>query len=297
MKDETADFRNLDPITDTQVEGLLEAIAKKTLRYLKKKNIIDDSECLVPNPNVDQLFQEHEVLTDMAQMSIQGKIAFGPNAGNYVTKIGSGFCYSEEVPLAKGKLCFSMNGFSLHAATKFNPLDRRGLYKHIEYLARGPFNDSRVELTESNMVKLKLKTPWTNGTTHLLFTKLEFLERLASLVPPPKSHLVRWSGCFAPNSNIRQKIVLRPQVKKGFYFDEEDKQIKNLTVSKLLAKTFGVDVLHCDGCGGKLRLVAAVQDPRSIKRYLEHIGEDSKPPARAPPLFRQQAIDFDQTYF
>jgi len=233
----------------------------------------------------------------MAQMSIQGKIAFGPNAGNYVTKIGSGFGYSEEVPLAKGNLCFSMNGFSLHAATKFNPLDRVRLYKHIEYLARGPIADSRVELTESNMVKLKLKTPWTNGTTHLLFTQLEFLERLASLVPPPKSHLVRWSGCFAPNSTIRQKIVLRPQVKKGFYFDEEDKQVKNYTVAKLLSKTFGVDVLHCDGCGGKLKLVCAVQDPLSIKRYLEHIGEDPKPPPRAPPLFRQQTIDFDQTFF
>jgi hypothetical protein len=31
--------------------------------------------------------------------SIAGKIAFGPNAGNYVTKIGSGFGYGE------GALC------------------------------------------------------------------------------------------------------------------------------------------------------------------------------------------------
>ena len=49
------------------------------------------------------------------EASIGGKIAFGPNAGNYVTKIGSGFGYGEETPLAKGSRCCSLNGFSLHA--------------------------------------------------------------------------------------------------------------------------------------------------------------------------------------
>ena len=37
--------------------------------------------------------------------SIAGKIAFGPNAGKYVTKIRSGFGHFEEIPLAKGKRC------------------------------------------------------------------------------------------------------------------------------------------------------------------------------------------------
>jgi len=42
--------------------------------------------------------------------------------------------------------------------------------------------------------KLALKTPWANGTTHLVFTPSEFIEKLVALIPPPLSHLVRWSG-------------------------------------------------------------------------------------------------------
>jgi len=31
-----------------------------------------------------------------------------------------------------------------------------------------------------------MKTPWKNGTTHLLFEPLDFIARLAALVPKPR---------------------------------------------------------------------------------------------------------------
>jgi hypothetical protein len=58
-----------------------------------------------------------------------------PNAGNYVRKIGGGFGYEGEVPLAKGKRCFSVNGFSLHANTAIHTHARDRLSKLIEYIA------------------------------------------------------------------------------------------------------------------------------------------------------------------
>jgi len=36
---------------------------------------------------------------------------------------------------------------------------------------------------------LKLKTPWRDGTTHLVMSPLEFMQRLAALVPRPRLHL------------------------------------------------------------------------------------------------------------
>ena len=82
-----------------------------------------------------------------------------------------------------------MNGVSLHANTSINSLERDRLYKLIEYIARGPISNKRLEITKLGFVKLELKTPWSNGTTHLLFTKEEFLEKLAALIPPPQTHL------------------------------------------------------------------------------------------------------------
>ena len=42
--------------------------------------------------------------------------------------------------------------------------------------------------------------------------KLVEYEKLAAIIPPPRTHLVRWSGVFRSNSPIRSKIVLRPEI-------------------------------------------------------------------------------------
>jgi hypothetical protein len=45
--------------------------------------------------------------------------------------------------------------------------------------------DERVQLNDAGQVGPKLKTPWRDGTTHLVMSPLEFLQRLAALVPLP----------------------------------------------------------------------------------------------------------------
>jgi hypothetical protein len=52
-----------------------------------------------------------------------------------------------------------------------------------------------------------LKTPWDDGTTHIVLSPLELLEKLAALVPPPRVNLVRYHGVLAPNAKDRDKIV------------------------------------------------------------------------------------------
>lgn len=110
----------------------------------------------------------------------------------------------------------------------------------------GNLSSRFVELADKGKVLLRLKTPWSNGVTHLEFTPEEWLEKLAALVLPPPSHLVRWGGVFAPNSEYRKKIILKPEVKKGFQF-------------------------------------SAHKDPEQIERNLRNVGIDHNPPARGPP--------------
>ena len=71
---------------------------------------------------------------------------------------------------------------------------------------------------------LKLKTPWRDGTTHLVMSPLEFMQRLAALVPRPRLHLIRFGvritslrevsglplrehGVLAPNAKLRAQVV------------------------------------------------------------------------------------------
>ena len=122
-------------------------------------------------------------------------------------------------------------------------------------------------------------------------------KKLAALILPPKSHLVRWAGVFAPNSPYRKEITLRPAAKKGFDFTETEGgagiRRKNYTWSKMLARVFKIEVLRCDACGGQLRPVCAVTEPDSIRRYLRHMNIDYDPPPRGPPRITQGVFDFD----
>jgi len=55
-------------------------------------------------------------------------------------------------------------------------------------------NDGDIQNLATNaagQVVLKLKTPWRDGTTHLVMSPLEFMQRLAALVPRPRLHLIR----------------------------------------------------------------------------------------------------------
>jgi hypothetical protein len=55
-----------------------------------------------------------------------------------------------------------------------------------------------------------------------------------------------------------------------------------------MRRSFGFDVLGCPCCGGRLSLIALIEDPRVIRRILSHLGlptEVPEPhPARSPPL-------------
>jgi hypothetical protein len=65
---------------------------------------------------------------------------------------------------------------------------------------------------------LKLKTPWRDGTTHLVMSPLEFMLRLAALVPRPRLHLIRFgvrvtSLREVSGTPLRKHSVLAPNAK------------------------------------------------------------------------------------
>jgi hypothetical protein len=54
-----------------------------------------------------------------------------------------------------------------------------------------PTNDSNT-ITPGDVV-LQLKSAYQDGTTHIVMSPLEFMQRLAALVPRPRLHLIRSS--------------------------------------------------------------------------------------------------------
>ena len=57
----------------------------------------------------------------------------------------------------------------------------------------------RLSLTRQGDIRYSLKTPYRDGTTYIIFEPLDFIARLAALVPRPRVNLTRFHGVFAPN--------------------------------------------------------------------------------------------------
>jgi len=296
IDEENPRIRNLNKWENIDIQEVMQEIVSKVIKYLIKKGYLNDQEEILENPLIDQLFEDHSDLTTSLQSSLQNRIAFGENAGRYVTKIGSGFGYYEEIGNFKSLLCLSQNGFTLHAGRVIKTQDRKGLEDLINYMARPSVSVNRLSITETQNVRYTLKNRWHDGTSAVEFTPMDFLSRLAALVPPPRTHMVKYAGIFAPNHPIRKKIILKPEVKKGFKprLVEEDeserKKVKNTAWARLLARIFKIDIGTCRKCGGQMEIMSAVFDPFEVERYLKHVGI-----ARSPPV-KKAVNEFEPCY-
>ena len=118
-------------------------------------------------------------------------------------------------------------------------------------------------------------------------TPLEFLQRLAALVPRPRLHLIRFHGVLAPNAALRAQIVpsAPDQLSAPTEADGEPPYSSTrarMSWAQLLKRVFAIDLTTCPQCGGALTLMAAIEDPAVIVKILAHLGLPTRAPPRAP---------------
>lgn len=284
-------FLRIPDPTDDDIACLVQRIRNRVVRYLTKRGYtIDDF-------SEDPFAFEQPVMAQLAGSSIHSRIALGERAGQKVRRIGSET--NIEGVFRIGKRCAVCDGFSLHANVKIEGEDRDKLEKLCRYTARPPVALERLSQTPDGKILYRLKTEYSDGTTHVLFDPIELVEKVVALIPPPRANLLRYHGIFAPNSKDRKRIVpAMPtlEIKAG-------KGVPNRSWSELLKRSFAIDVTACSSCGGKMRLISHIDEPLVITRILGHVGLPSEAPrvfpARAPPqgsLFESLSPQNDDFY-
>jgi hypothetical protein len=88
---------------------------------------------------------------------------------------------------------------------------RKKLEHLCRYITRPAIANERLALNRAGQVVLTLKTPYRDGTTHIVMSPLEFLQRLAALVPRPRLHLIRFHGVLAPEARPREGPAWRAE--------------------------------------------------------------------------------------
>ena len=139
------------------------------------------------------------------------------------------------------------SGFSLHAGVAAQAWERSKLERLCRYITRPAVSEKRLSLTPSGNIRYQLKTPYSDGTTHVIFEPLDFIAKLAALVPKPRVNLTRFHGVFVgvphhPNSQNRVDVTPAKRGKGRTRQGNEDKtpeqQHKAMTWAQRLKRVF-----------------------------------------------------------
>jgi hypothetical protein len=221
-------------------------------------------------------------------------------------------------------------GFSVDAGVRIEAADRAGLERLLRYCARPPFAMDRLKQRGADLVyrcgkghSEPLQSDKYSG--ELLLTPLELINRIAQLVPPPRTHRHRYYGVLAPNSPLRGAVTAMAQdeqvvvpIVHGSGADaactaagsapsvpgvsgvgavlQPEPPVKpkprppsHYLWAALMARIYEVFPLICPMCGGQMRIIAFITFSADIHKILEHIGVEPEAPritpARGPPLW------------
>jgi hypothetical protein len=221
-------------------------------------------------------------LEQLATAAVRYRISVGPLAGRKTMTLRSASAVAPDGERVKA-LTAQRDGFSLNAAVVCEAHQRAKLERVCRYVARGPIALERLSVDGDGLVVYALKHAFRDGTTHVLFEPLDFIARLAALVPRPRAHLVRYHGVFAPNAKHRKHIIatvspISPLADEPLE-SEQAKPHGAMSWMQRLRRVFAIDISTCPRCGGHVRVIAAITEPVLIKRIVEH----RRTRARAPP--------------
>ena len=152
-------------------------------------------------------------------------------------------------------------GFSLHAGVAARAEQRQKLERLCRYISRPAIAEQRRSLTPNGNVRYQLKTPYRDGTTHGIFEPLDFIARLAALVPKPRVNLTRFHGVFAPNSKYRARVTPAKRGRGGQPSADLDEPTPAerraaMTWAQRLKRVFNIDIETCPICAGAVRIIA-----------------------------------------
>jgi len=286
--------------TDDEIGRLVEEVHARLRRLLQRRGLLPDEHAAASEE--DALASEEPALATCYATALRAPRKLD---------VGLWTVPSEAKASCSKPLCARFGGLDLHAGVSVAASDRQGLERLCRYLCRPPVSHDRLEQLDDEHVGLRLKTPYSDGTTHLVLHAHEFLQRLCALVPRPGTHRVHYHGLLAPAARDRRRVVPAPQLvddgpsdgeeEEAIAVDIEDDErrrrptVRKLLWAALLQRVFGIDALRCPKCDGRMRVIATIIEAKVVKAILDALGLESAPPSirssRGPP--EQEMVEYE----
>lgn len=281
--DEPPRFRALSAPSDAAIAQVAWETCQRTVALLRKQGRWLDAD-----PADDSFAQDEPALAHLYAASLQGVLSLGPNAGRRLLRLfGQAAQRSDRSPPVQTP----GYGFNLHARQRVSAHDRKGLERLLRYILRPPLAQDRLLQRPDGNVELRLKRPYSDGTTAILFEPVDFVSKLAAQVPPPKMHRLRFFGVFSSHARLRCQVVPKsPQsvadvCERSVIHEDATGDFtagRRLGWAKLMARVWRIDVLQCPRCPSRMQCIAFITEHRVIRRMLDSIGLPADSPTPHP---------------
>jgi ribosomal protein S27E len=292
-------FLRVNAPTVNELNALVAVISQRIARHLERRGLLTRDE---ESSHLTLDLQGDDAMHQLQGHSIAYRIAVGPQQGRKVLTLQTIPSWEDDDYGAShvGKI----DGFSLHAGVAIKVRERKKLERLCRYISRPAVSERRLAITSRGHVRYELKTPYTDGTTHVIFEPLDFMAKLAALVPKPRVNLTRYHGVLAPNSQHRVNVTPARRGTKSRSVRERDDTPdagskksadlpvnvhKEMTWSQRLKRVFNIDISICRRCGGAVKTIACIEDPLVIEKILNYIDAKSIAPASANQLKEPRA--------
>jgi len=277
---EELEFRVLSHLSTRDVAAVLERTRDRMTKYLRRRGLVDTGDD--GGDEEEDGASERAGLSRLAASAVSGAM---PPAGPEWRR--GALPLRHRAMEFERPLCVALDGFTLHAATRAGGLDEPGREALLKYILRPAVAQERVTRGPDGLVRLALKKAFSDGTVAVDLDPLSLLSRLCASVPPPRFHTVRYAGVLGSASKLRSRLAPKRAPASSDTPCMHDvanvpRRSPYRPWAELLRRTFGLDVLACPRCDGRMRLLAMVTEPKSVSRYLRGLGEPTDAPARAP---------------
>jgi hypothetical protein len=168
-----------DELSDLDVAEVLATVVPRIHALLVRRGYGDDDG---GGGAPDTFAEAAPALAGMAAAAVRGTTAMGERAGVRTRRCGEALDHAGAGPLPP---CHAtQDGFDLEAGVRVRADQRDRLERLCRYVLRPPLADERLRILDDGDILLALERQWSDGTTHLRFSPVELLERLAVTLRP-----------------------------------------------------------------------------------------------------------------
>jgi hypothetical protein len=262
-------FHRTNAPNQQELTELVHTISHRVAGFLEREGILERDE---ENSYLNLEEGDEDPMQQVLGCSVSYRIAIGPQQDRKVFTLQTIPAWEADDRFAQ---VAKVAGFSLHAGVAAQAWERQKLERLWRYISRPAVSEKRLSLSPSGNVRYQLKTPYSDGTTHVIFEPLDFIAKLAALVPKPRVNLTRFHGVFAPNSKYRVDVTPAKRGKGSKPHESDDKspqqRHKAMTWAQRLKRVFNIDVSICEKCGGEAKIIVSIEDQAVIDKIFHYL--------------------------